>query len=181
MRYQLPVGVASVSVQGLSFVADEDGQITVPDGLPPEVYQDLESQHHHNLKGVTEPVPGAAIEVAGDPLAEKRLLRELLRMHGVAIDGRATLSYLRGLVVDTLDERTGEQPDVAGQLTDPKIAELADEASSGGDAPAVAVEQPDVAIAASGGGGSRARRGKAAGTADAPPATGTITTAELAE
>jgi len=105
MRYQLPPGVASVSVQGMSFVGDDDDQITVPDGLPPEVYSDLESPHHHNLKGIAEPVHARDAEVAGDPLAEKRLLRELLRMHGVVLDGRATLPYLRELVVNTLDER----------------------------------------------------------------------------
>lgn len=104
LRFRLPDGVTAVSAQGLSFYADDDGIIVVPDDTPHECINDLTSPHGLGLVPLEDFVLPAEDVTPTTAAAEKRMIRDLLKAYDVRVDGRATLPFLRERLMRAMSE-----------------------------------------------------------------------------
>jgi hypothetical protein len=123
MRFKLPDGVTCASVAGQMYPADEHGIITVLPGTPADILDMIRSP---NGVGATElpdlppPAPEDIEIVVPDSQSErnkleKKLVLDLLKVHGVPASGRATIEFLRTRLVTTLTQPPAEADKAAGE------------------------------------------------------------------
>lgn len=128
-RYKLPQGVSCISVCGQMFNAGEPGGvIQVPLGTPGEVLAALVDLNHGAAVLLLPEDPQSPASVSGDAEAltdipesatdrnalEKRMLRDMLKLRGVSVPGRATIEYLREKLAEALAPAAPEQPAPTG-------------------------------------------------------------------
>lgn len=112
MRYKLPVGMTCASVAGQMFMADENGVISVLPGTPADILDLITSPNGVGatpLPDLPPPAPEDVEIVVPDDKSErnrleKRVLLDLLKLHGVTGSARATIEFLRSRVVATLTQ-----------------------------------------------------------------------------
>jgi len=112
MRFQLPTGVTCASVAGQMYPADEHGVIDVLPGTPADILDMITSPNGVGataLPDLPPPAPEDIEIVVPDDKSErnkleKRLLLDLLKLHGVQASGRATIEFLRTRLVATLTQ-----------------------------------------------------------------------------
>lgn len=114
MRFKLPDGVSCASVAGQMYPADEHGIITVLPGTPADILDMITSPNGVGatpLPDLPPPAPEDIEIVVPDDKTErnkleKRLLLDILKLHGSPGSARATIEFLRSRVVSALTQPT---------------------------------------------------------------------------